>query len=1252
MAYGILKVDTITFTDAGVDKSVTISGLVQNPTFSGNITVTGTVSGNTIQGQTVSGVTVTGGAAAFTTVTGGVATITSGVFALGSASNPSISFTGDANSGLYSPGADQVAISTGGSGRLFVDANGNIAIGTSATSNFGATARSFDINSAGGIANLYVKTGTVNGGLQADAGNGYMQVWTASNHPIAFNIAFSEKMRLDTSGRLGIGTSAPGSYWAGVDNLVIADSGDAGLAIKSGTGNYGTIAFTDTVSTTNEGYIQYDHNLNSLKFGTNSTNALFIDSSQRVGIGTTSVQSPLDVTATGISGTTTNDGIRIYAANRSQYANFGYDGFNTTFSSLKFAIADAERARIDSSGRLLVGTSSTSQLFSGVALTGVQIEKSGNSATRSLALVSNASVNFPPTLSLCRSQGTSNGSVTSVASGDNLGTIRWGGADGTTAFIDAASITCEVDGTPGTNDMPGRLTFSTTADGASSPTERLRIDSSGRVGIGTTSPLTKFVASNGGAEGIELAPAYSAGNNFTFHINRSGSAYVTNSQVASAHIFRISSDATEAARIDSSGRLLIGTSTARSNIFGITPYFQLEGANSNSNRFASLTYGQNDPAGGAFSFNKHRGNAVGGNTIVQNGDALGGVNFTGADGTNFIVGASVKAEVDGTPGANDMPGRLLFSTTSDGASSPTERLRITSAGLVGVGTTSPSAILHAVAANDPVLFLNRSASDGEVARFLVGGNTAFSFSTTAGGIRTIDGGNADFRIRTNSADRLTVTSTGNVGVGTTSAGANLDLAGTTSRIRWDVNNAYTLQTHGNAAFSAFASSIQNAADYQFQIAGSERARIDSSGRLGIGTSSPSQVLTTVGNIKIAGAQASNNAKLCLTRTDRSWSIANETDLRFYYGAGDTDSPATPVVTFTAGRVGIGTTSPAGILDIDVTGDQLVRFQSTATMKTRLVTGNSDVSAIEFSDQAAYRAKIQVETSDAISFYTGGITTEAARLDSSGRLLVGTSSTNGSFNSAIQIAGSGVAATQLISRFDNDAGAPNFYFAKSRGASVNTNTLVQSGDEVGVIGFYAADGTNYVPAAQIRADIDGTPGTNDMPGRLVFATTADGASGPTERMRILSTGETRIPAAYTITTANAANVYVFADGALARSTSSQKYKTQVEPIEYRYSTALLGCEPVWYRSTCDKDNGNWGWWGFIAEEVAKIDPRLVHWKTTEPVVQENGSIENVPCEPEPEGVAYDRFVPHLLNLIKRQQQAIETLQAKVAALEAP
>jgi hypothetical protein len=97
-------------------------------------------------------------------------------------------------------------------------------------------------------------------------------------------------------------------------------------------------------------------------------------------------------------------------------------------------------------------------------------------------------------------------------------------------------------------------------------------------------------------------------------------------------------------------------------------------------------------------------------------------------------------------------------------------------------------------------------------------------------------------ISTAGANRLHVTSAGLVGIGTSSPGSNLDLAGTTSRIRWDLNNAYTLATHGNAAFSAFASSVQSAADYQFQIAGITKMSLDASGLVGIGTASPGAAL--------------------------------------------------------------------------------------------------------------------------------------------------------------------------------------------------------------------------------------------------------------------------------------------------------------------------------------------------------------------------------------------------------------------------
>jgi hypothetical protein len=152
------------------------------------------------------------------------------------------------------------------------------------------------------------------------------------------------------------------------------------------------------------------------------------------------------------------------------------------------------------------------------------------------------------------------------------------------------------------------------------------------------------------------------------------------------------------------------------------------------------------------------------------------------------------------------------------------------------------------------------------------------------------------------------------------------------------------------------------------------------------------------------------------------------------------------------------------------------------------------------------------------------------------------------------------------------------------------------------------------------------------------------------MRIARGGELLAYSVYTVTTAAAADVNIAANGTLRRSTSSSKYKTDIESIEDNYSDALLNVRPVWYRSTCEADCKDHSYWGFIAEEVAAIDPRLVHWKTVEITHDENGAAVEIPCDPEPEGVAYDRFVPHLLNLIKRQKEQIETMEARLSALE--
>jgi hypothetical protein len=132
----------------------------------------------------------------------------------------------------------------------------------------------------------------------------------------------------------------------------------------------------------------------------------------------------------------------------------------------------------------------------------------------------------------------------------------------------------------------------------------------------------------------------------------------------------------ERARIDSSGRLLVGTSTARANYYNGTgsAWLQVEG-DTFSKSSISITCNNN---AGNFLINRSNGASVNSNTLVSSDNVIGGIVWQGNDGTEFVELATIKAAVDGTPGANDMPGRLVFSTTADGASSPTERMRIES----------------------------------------------------------------------------------------------------------------------------------------------------------------------------------------------------------------------------------------------------------------------------------------------------------------------------------------------------------------------------------------------------------------------------------------------------------------------------------------------------------------------------------------------------------------------------------------------
>ena len=136
-------------------------------------------------------------------------------------------------------------------------------------------------------------------------------------------------------------------------------------------------------------------------------------------------------------------------------------------------------------------------------------------------------------------------------------------------------------------------------------------------------------------------------------------------------------------------------------------------------------------------------------------------------------------------------------------------------------------------------------------------------------------------------------------------------------------------------------------------------------------------------------------------------------------------------------------------------------------------------------------------------------TEAFRIDSSQRIVIGAASqrTVWGGQQKLSIEGTdGPSSSAHIVRNSNDASYPYLVLGKSRGTSDGSSTIVQVNDVTGLISFNGADGGDMNPqTAYIESAVDGTPGTNDMPGRLSFYTTAEGAYDSTERMRITKTG---------------------------------------------------------------------------------------------------------------------------------------------------
>ena len=311
-------------------------------------------------------------------------------------------------------------------------------------------------------------------------------------------------------------------------------------------------------------------------------------------------------------------------------------------------------------------------------------------------------------------------------------------------------------------------------------------------------------------------------------------------------------------------------------------------------------------------------------------------------------------------------------------------------------------------------------------------------------------------------------------------------------------------------------------------------------------------------------------------------------------SGDTDTsirfPAVDTVTLetggverlrvtSTGSIGIGTTSPATTLDVN--GD--------VTITDKIIHSGDTDTAIRF------------PATDTISFETAGA--EKARITSIGRVGVGVTSPD----RVVHIAATSAAPDDNGIQYTVSGDITKNVIFGITGLSHNYS---------GVTGQYGRVYSSIGLA--IVADIVG--GNNP----ILFST------GQQERVRISGTGTVHFPSVGT--TASSANAFLDSSATpsnqLLRSTSSIQYKTEVTDITLSEAQNVFSLRPIKYQSLATADDPNRVWYGLIAEEVSEVDQRLVHYR--------DGA---------PDGVQYERIIVPLLKIVKDLSQRVAALEAQ-------
>jgi hypothetical protein len=332
------------------------------------------------------------------------------------------------------------------------------------------------------------------------------------------------------------------------------------------------------------------------------------------------------------------------------------------------------------------------------------------------------------------------------ASGDfTAGTITaalTGNADTATALSSARTFAV-------TGDVTGTVSSDLTSGASIATSIASGVIVDGDVNASAAIAGTK-ISPDFGSQAVTTTGLISAGGKVSFPLGTAAlpslyPASDTNTGIHSpgADELAISTNGTERLRIDSSGRLLVGTSTALSNLsyeatLTLSPQIQLIGSTASTAHLGIVR------TSGAGPSDLTLGWGSDGNVAASNQD-IGALLFSAFDGSVYRNAAYIQCEADGVHAAGDTPGRLVFSTTADGAASPTEALRISNdrsikvsdGGDVVLGTTTGTKI--GTATSQKIGFYNATpvvqptTGVAEAAFVENSGGTAVNVDSTFGG---------------------------------------------------------------------------------------------------------------------------------------------------------------------------------------------------------------------------------------------------------------------------------------------------------------------------------------------------------------------------------------------------------------------------------------------------------------------------------------------------------------------------------------